>query len=106
MLCISCGQELTTSVLHTCNPSAETASMLVICQACHEDGLRSRVYPGVGSVTAAYYQPFYDEVGRYHDHDNNTLTTQFTCAKGHRWTVQGPAGSCWCGWPKTKEVEQ
>jgi hypothetical protein len=69
----------------------------MICKTCKELGLESFVYPGMGFTTAAYFQPFYDENGKYHNHDANTTTTSYSCSNGHGWTVVS-TGSCWCGW--------
>lgn len=53
------------------------------------------------STTTSMYCPiFYDEDGECHNHDANTLTTQYKCSNGHEWT-ESTGGSCWCGWGKT-----
>ncbi len=72
------------------------------CPGCKKQGLKSKVYPGLSSTTLAYYPPFYDEEGNYHNHDGNTTTTEYTCSNGHKWTEE-TTGSCWCGWPDKKE---
>ena len=75
----------------------------MICPECAKVGMTSRVYPGVGSQTLVYYPPFYDEQGRYHDHDRNTTTTDYTCSNGHVWAEARMPEKCWCGWPEAKE---
>ena len=76
----------------------------MICKECKKKGLKSIVYPGVGQTTAMYFIPFYDEEGNYHDHDANTITTDYTCSNGHKWSKK-TTGSCWCGWPgKEKDM--
>jgi len=75
----------------------------MICLECKKKGLKSQVYPGVSSTTLLYCQPFYDEKGRYHDHDANTTTTEYSCSNGHKW-VEKTTGSCWCGWPEKEKV--
>ncbi len=68
------------------------------CPECVEEGIKSRVMPGSGSVTLAYYQPFYDEDGIYHNHDGNTTFIPYTCSNGHSWE-ESSRGSCPnCGW--------
>ena len=74
----------------------------MICATCKAEGKTSRVFARGGSTTAAYYQPFYDEDGKYHHHDGNVRTASFECSNGHRWTEQS-MGSCWCGWPDKKD---
>jgi hypothetical protein len=70
----------------------------MICETCKAEGKTSKVYGGMGTVTCAYYQPYYDEQGEYHNHDANIKTSGYSCSNGHSWTVQS-TGSCWCGWP-------
>jgi len=71
----------------------------MICPECGKARLQSRVYIGVSSTTLAYSPPFYDEEGRYHDHDPNIRTTQYECSNGHQW-AETTRPSCWCGWPE------
>lgn len=75
---------------------------MMFCPECQKLGLRSRVYPGVGTVTLLYCPPFYDEEGRMHHHDLNTTTQDFICSNGHSWS-RDFRGSCWCGWPEKVE---
>lgn len=70
----------------------------MICPQCKEQGLKSMVYPGPSRTTLLYCQPFYDEKGKYHDHDMNTTTTSYQCSNGHSWEEKNKK-SCWCGWP-------
>ncbi len=69
----------------------------MICKECKKKGLKSKIYPGVGSRTLLYCPPFYDEEGKLHDHDANTTTTDYFCSNGHKWSEK-TTGSCWCGW--------
>ena len=45
----------------------------------HEDGTSTTLLAGGGP---------YWEGGVRHDHDPNTITDAFHCARGHRWTVK------------------
>ena len=72
-----------------------TCKTVAICPQCKEVGLKSTVYPGI--TTAMYCQPFYDEDGNFHDHGDNTATSEYSCSNGHKWT-ESPKGKCWCGW--------
>ena len=74
----------------------------MLCPECQKQGLKSKVYPGVGSRTLQWCPPFYDEEGNYHNHDSNTTSTEYSCSRGHAW-VERTTGSCWCGWPEKKE---
>jgi len=69
----------------------------MICPTCNVEGKTSRVTIGRGSVTLVYSAPFYDEQGKFHKHDTNTHTQEYTCSNGHRWTEQSK-NECWCGW--------
>jgi len=69
------------------------------CPQCIKEGKKSTVYPGVSTTTLMYFPPFYDEDGKYHHHDGNTITTSYGCSNGHKWT-ESTSGSCWCGWGK------
>jgi hypothetical protein len=70
----------------------------MFCPQCQEEGKKSRVLPGPTSVrTLLYSQPYYDEDGKYHDHDRNTTTRGYSCSNGHSWS-ETKTGSCWCGW--------
>ncbi len=75
---------------------------LKFCPTCENKRLKSYVYPGLTTTTLAHYSPFYDKDGRYHHHDANTLTTEYHCSNGHKWT-EHTSGSCWCGWPNKKD---
>jgi hypothetical protein len=76
-------------------PTATQISTLVICQECKKEGKKSRVYVGGGMTTLMGVSSFYDEEGRYHMHDPNTTTTDFSCSNGHRWT-ESRRNPCWC----------
>ncbi len=69
------------------------------CPQCVEQGIKSRVMPGSGEVTLAYYSPFYDEEGTYHNHDANVTTTQYTCSNGHSWVCKSTGSCSNCDWP-------
>ena len=77
------------------------------CAVCQTEGLQSRVFPGMSTMTAMYCQPFYDEGGEYHHHDMNSTSTSYTCSNGHAWNVVSrprcPAQGC--GWNGDTPVE-
>ena len=56
------------------------------CPECVKESKRSRVNIGTSSTTCMGVQWYYDEEGRYHYHDPNTITTSYSCSEGHRWT--------------------
>jgi hypothetical protein len=66
------------------------------CPECINEGKKSKVFPGMCTVTAMYCAPFYDEDGKYHHHDSNITTTAYSCSEGHDWSdhYQGQCGSC------------
>lgn len=63
------------------------------CSVCQEKGIKSNVYPGASFSTAMGFTPYYDENGKYHLHDMNTMSTSYSCSLGHRWSVSRK-GSC------------
>lgn len=69
----------------------------MICEECQKLNKKSTIAIGNSMMTAVYYTPFYDENGKYHNHDNNKKTTSYSCSNGHKWSVSN-WGSCWCGW--------
>ena len=67
------------------------------CPECQQAGERSTVYPGMTTVTCAYYAPYYDEDGRFHHHDNNVIESECHCSRGHKWTKRDRAPCPTCG---------
>ena len=68
----------------------------MICPQCKKKGEKSKVYPGMGTSTLMHCPPFYDEDGKYHHHDSNRHTQEYSCSNGHKWAEENH-GSCWCG---------
>jgi len=69
------------------------------CKECINEGKKSRISPGMSSTTLAYYQPYYDEDGKYHHHDANITTTEYSCSNGHRWSENTSGHPCLnCDW--------
>lgn len=69
------------------------------CPVCIQQNTKSRIN-NMGIVkTLMSCSPFYDEDGRYHHHDGNTITSGFHCTNGHSFSV-ARQGSCPCGWGK------
>ncbi len=71
----------------------------MICPQCKKEGKKSKVYVSMGTSTLLFCPPLYDEDGKYHDHDSNITTQEYTCSNGHKWATE-THGSCWCGWGK------
>ncbi len=72
------------------------------CPTCEARKLRStvRLASGIQSVTLEYYptDEFYDEEGRLHFHGGRPpVSTNYTCSRGHKWTVPAEPRKCWCG---------
>lgn len=66
------------------------------CPTCEAQGTRSIVYVGPSSSTCMSGSVYYDEDGRYHQHDPNTHTTAYNCSLGHGWVMTTNANPCWC----------
>jgi rubrerythrin len=74
------------------------------CPECVASGKKSRITPGMASITAMHCAPYYDEEGVYHLHDFNTTTTNYGCTNGHQWRETSPPNQCpGCEWPDVKE---
>jgi hypothetical protein len=74
------------------------------CPICSSAGQSSKVYPGATFVTAMAWQPYYDEAGKYHDHDPNGNTTHYRCSLGHEFEVTAYQ-QCWCGHGRPSKVQ-
>jgi hypothetical protein len=68
----------------------------MICNECKQNNLRSRVY-----ILDSFYDlqeaqdRFFDEDGKWHVHDTNSITTKYRCTKNHEWS-QVKYATCWC----------
>lgn len=58
----------------------------MICPECAINDTKSTVHGGGCTSTCMGYDTFYDEDGRYHRHDPNTVSTSYQCSQGHKWT--------------------
>jgi hypothetical protein len=72
------------------------------CPKCEQEGRRSEVVGCGATQTMMYYQPFYDEDGRRHDHDANVVEEHFRCSNEH-FIKRTTRGRCWCGWTGGEE---
>lgn len=55
------------------------------------------VYDNGIETTAMYFQPFIDDNGKTHIHDQNIKHQHFECSNGHKW-VERVFSECWRGW--------
>ncbi len=70
------------------------------CPECVAVGLRRTETAGGTSTTLMWSPAFYDEDGKYHDHDPNKKTAEYACSNGHKW-VETSRGKCpSCDWPE------
>jgi hypothetical protein len=70
------------------------------CKECEKEGKKSFVMPGLTMSTSAYYQPYYDEDGKYHNHDGNAVTTSYYCSNDHHWHASQKKTCPNCDWGK------
>lgn len=63
------------------------------CPVCSEKSMKSSVYVGMSTSTLMYCPPYYDEDGKYHSHDSNIHSTNYSCTKGHQWS-ESSTGTC------------
>ncbi len=77
----------------------------MICPVCKEQGLKSTVQTNGTMSTLMGYVSYYDEEGRLHIHNDNSITTEGRCSKDHTFTYRYE-NSCWCGWKgRTEEYK-
>ena len=69
----------------------------MICPECQKEGKKSKVYHQGYSATSMGYTPYYDENGKYHNHDPNATEAGYKCSNGHLWSEKIKK-KCWCGW--------
>ena len=68
------------------------------CETCRGLKLESFVYERESTSTLAYYQPYYDQKGVYHNHNGNKLTQMYECSFGHRFYVPVVSKCPNCDW--------
>jgi hypothetical protein len=62
------------------------------CPGCVKEGRVSKVFVNGLTRTLLSWMPYYDEDGKYHDHNPNRETRFFRCSNDHEWTtVELPA---------------
>lgn len=74
----------------------------MICPICKEENLISTIELGLAHTTYAGFPAFYDELGRYHHHDDNSKIRNCKCSNGHEFRYR-TQNECWCGWIGQKE---
>jgi len=73
--------------------------MIPVCVECKKLGEKSSIYAnGSSSTLMSGGPPYWDEDGIYHSHDPNTITSAYSCSKGHAFTIKSrsscPAPGC------------
>lgn len=58
-----------------------------ICPVCEKEGKKSEVYSGAATATLLAPSRYYDENGKYHVEDPNTYTINYSCSRGHQFSV-------------------
>jgi len=76
----------------------------MICEKCKELSQKSVITFGKCYSTSLRCDPYYDEYGMYHYHDNNCYTQHYDCSKGHSFVVTGPLQCPNCDWGKNKKI--
>lgn len=56
-------------------------------------------------MTCASFPPYYDEGGKYHNHDPNTFSQSWECSNGHHGTVKSKSGWYCCNVPGSIEIQ-
>jgi len=55
------------------------------CPYCVEEGKKSCVTEQGGSTTCMGWEAYYDEDGKYHNHNPNHHSGGYYCSNGHSW---------------------
>lgn len=58
------------------------------CSQCQKEGLKSRVYRGMGARTLMGTHEYWDENGYYHYEDPNYTSWNMWCSNGHKWITR------------------
>lgn len=58
------------------------------CPVCKKQKLKSKVFSRRSKSTLMAGLPYYDENGKYHDHDPNITTTGYECSNGHVFEIK------------------
>jgi len=56
------------------------------CPQCQQEGKKSIITIGFSTTTLMSTHAYYDEDGKYHFHNPNITTTEYSCSNGHEWT--------------------
>jgi hypothetical protein len=70
---------------------------VIKCPICSEEGEKSRLTAVGGRSTNLEWEKFFDEEGKYHQHDPNTVIHLFKCSNGHEIEVLSKTGCGACG---------
>jgi hypothetical protein len=77
----------------------------MICEECKKEGKKSTVRLGRCTATLMGFDPYWDKEGVYHDHDGNTLMTDYRCSNGHSWCEISKPNKCpGCNWPEEEKA--
>lgn len=68
------------------------------CPKCVEEKLTSKVYyDGTSGTGIAPPRPYWDEEGRYHEHNPNVYKHAFRCSRQHFWMQEERLPCPTCG---------
>jgi hypothetical protein len=67
------------------SPSGEK---LKFCPQCKKEGKKSKIFIKSISSTLMTSVPYYDENGKFHCCDPNTIFINYKCSNGHEWTEE------------------
>lgn len=57
------------------------------CIKCAGEGKTSRLNELGSSTTCLGWGTYYDEAGKYHNHDPNRINTGYVCSNGHSFSI-------------------
>ncbi len=75
------------------------------CPQCIKEGTTSKLYYEYGTSTSMIGNAYYDEEGKYHNHDPNEQSDVYHCSNGHHIVVGTLKGCRSCGTKDQIRVE-
>lgn len=67
------------------------------CIICSNSNKKSKCFVLAEETVKAQSNKFYDEIGRYHEHNSNVTFIHYRCSNGHSFKNK-QINRCWCGW--------
>lgn len=76
------------------------------CETCVLENKESVITVGLMGSTLMGYSEYYDKDGKYHSHNPNIFTVEYSCSNGHHWkkSTKRPCPTCGSDWNKPEKT--